>query len=98
MIPYKQLFLAEIYTECKCFFEGDKPQFLSLLEENICLDEFIPFSFYQNFYASTGRPRKYELRSMLWALLLQKILSIPTDTLLITFLKYSKELQNFCGF
>lgn len=98
MIPYKQLSLAEIYSDCKNFFEGDKPQFLSLLEENLCLDEFIPLSFYQNFYVSTGRPRKYELRSMLWALLLQKIFSIPSDTLLISFLRYSKELRDFCGF
>src|SRR5699024_6024271 len=27
-----------------------------------------------------------------------RIFSIPTDTLLIIFLKYSKELRDFCGF
>jgi transposase domain (DUF772) len=32
------------------------------------------------------------------ALLLQRIFSIPTDTLLIVFLKYSQELRDFCGF
>jgi hypothetical protein len=31
-------------------------------------------------------------------LLLQRIFSIPTDSLLIIFLKYSKELREFCGF
>ena len=35
---------------------------------------------------------------MLKALLLQRIFSIPTDTLLIVFLKYSQELRDFCGF
>lgn len=35
---------------------------------------------------------------MLKALLIQRIFSIPTDTLLIIFLKYSQELRDFCGF
>ena len=35
---------------------------------------------------------------MLKALLIQRIYSIPTDTLLIIFLKYSQELRDFCGF
>ncbi|URZ00229.1 ISNCY family transposase ISCb1 [Clostridium felsineum] len=56
------------------------------------------FLFRNHFYASTGRPRKYHLKSMLWALILQRILSIPTDSLIIIFLKYSKELRDFCGF
>jgi len=98
MILYKQLSLAEIYSDCKTFFENDKPQFLSLLENTINLNEFIPTSFISHFYASTGRPRKYSLSAMLWALILQRVFSIPNDTLLITFLKISKELRDFCGF
>lgn len=98
MIPYKQLSLADIYSDCKYYFEADKPKFLSLLEEAINLDEFIPSSFYHNFYARTGRPRRYKLHSMLWALIIQRLFSIPTDTLLIVFLKYSKDLRDFCGF
>ena len=35
---------------------------------------------------------------MLKAFLIQRIFSIPTDTLLIVFLKYSQELRDFCGF
>ncbi len=35
---------------------------------------------------------------MLKALLIQRIFSILTDTLLIVFLKYSQELRDFCGF
>lgn len=45
-----------------------------------------------------GRPREYPLPAFLWALLLQKFLTIPTDTLLLVFLHYSKELREFCGF
>jgi hypothetical protein len=34
----------------------------------------------------------------LWALIIQRIFSIPTDSLLFVFLSYSKELRDFCGF
>lgn len=98
MISYKQLSLAEIFTDCQHKFENDKPAFLSLLENNINLDGFISVSFLNHYYATTGRPRKYPLKAMLWALILQRIFSIPTDSLLIIFLHYSKELRNFCGF
>ncbi len=98
MIPQKQLSLAEIYSDCKSYFENDKPHFLSLLETTINLDEIIPSSFINHFYTSTGRPRKYPLNSMLWAFILQRVFSIPTDSLLIFFLNYSKELRDFCGF
>jgi len=98
MIPYKQLSLADIYSECENILENDKPKFLSLLEEHINLDEIIPPSFYRHFYSWTGRPREYPLYGFLWSLILQKIFTIPTDTLLLVFLHYSKELREFCGF
>ena len=98
ILPQKQLSLAEIYSDCSTFFETDKHHFLTLLEENINLDEFIPYSFYTSYHSTTGRPREHQLDSMLWALLLQRIFSIPTDVLLITFLKFSEELRKFCGF
>lgn len=98
MITYKQLSLAEIFTDCQEKFENDKPAFLELLNQHLDINEFISVSFYNHYYASTGRPRKYPLSAMLWALILQRIFSIPTDSLLIIFLKYSKELRDFCGF
>ena len=98
MITYKQLTLAEIFEDCQNKFNNDKYQFLSILEKAIDLDKIVPASFISNFYTSTGRPRKYQLFSMLKALLIQRIFSIPTDTLLIIFLKYSQELRDFCGF
>ena len=98
MIPYKQLSLADIYADCLDKFENDKPAFLSLLENHIDLDEIIPISFRNHFYASTGRTRKYPLHALLWALIIQRIFSIPTDQLLLVFLAYSKPLREFCGF
>ena len=98
MITYKQLSLADIFTDCQNKFENDKYEFLSILEETINLDEIVPVSFLSHFHASTGRPRKHLLYPMLKALLLQRIFSIPTISLLIVFLKYSQELRDFCGF
>ena len=98
MIPYKQLSLEDIFQDCQDKFDNDKPAFLSLLEQHIDLDELIPLSFRNHFYASTGRTRKYPLCAFLWALIIQRIFSIPTDQLLLTFLAYSKPLREFCGF
>ena len=98
MIPHKQLSLADIFSDCQDKFENDKPAFLSLLETHIDIDEIIPISFRNHFYASTGRTRKYPLHALLWALIIQRIFSIPTDQLLLTFLAYSKPLREFCGF
>ena len=98
MIPYKQLSFANIFQDCQDKFDNDKPAFLSLLESHIDLDEIIPITFRNHFYASTGRTRKYPLKALLWALIIQRIFSIPTDQLLLTFLHYSKPLREFCGF
>ncbi len=59
MIPYKQLSLTDIFSDCQNKFENDKPAFLSLLETHINIDEFISTSFRNHFYASTGRSRFY---------------------------------------
>ena len=98
MIAYKQLSLADIFTDCQNKFDNDKYEFLSMLDETINFDEIVPVSFFSHFHAVTGRPRKHHLYPMLKALLLQLIFSIPTTSLLIIFLKYSQELRDFCGF
>ena len=98
MIPYNQLSLADIFADCQEIYESDKPQFLSLLQQHIDLDEIVPASFRKHFYASTGRSRKYPLYAFLWALIIQRIFSIPTDSLLLVFLRYSRHLREFCGF
>lgn len=85
MITYKQPTLAEIFEDCHDKFENDKYQFLSLLDEAINLNKIVPVSFVSRFYARTGRPHKHQLYPMLKALLIQRIFSILTDTLLIIF-------------
>ena len=85
MIPYKQLSLADIFTDCQNKFDNDKYAFLELLEQTIDLDEIVPVSFISHFHSSTGRPRKHQLYPMLRALLLQLIFSVPTTSLLIIF-------------
>jgi hypothetical protein len=98
MIPHKQLSLEDIFSDCQNIFENDKPEFLSLLEQHINLEELVPISFCHHFRAWTGRPREYPLLAFLWALIIQKIFTISTDGLLLIFLHYSKPLRDFCGF
>lgn len=98
MIPQKQLTLADIFEDCQEIFDSDKPRFLSLLQNHIDLDSIIPMSFRNHYYSDTGRHRKYPLTAMLWALIIQRIFSIPTDSLLLIFLQYSRHLREFCGF
>jgi hypothetical protein len=98
MITHKQLELADIYEGCKKIFEEDKPKFLSLMEQHINISEYISPFFYSHYHALTGRKRGYPLVAFIWALLIQKILSIPTDQLLLVFLKFSRPLREFCGF
>lgn len=56
------------------------------------------WKFYCTFHLSLGRKRDYLLKDFLSALILQKILAIPTDPLLITLLSLCRELRDFCGF
>ena len=98
MIPHKQLSLVDIFSDCQKYFDEDKPKFLAMLEEHINLSEFIPISFQHRFYKGIGRTREYPLRGFIWALILQKIFTIPQDQLLLTFLHYSQSLREFCGF
>ena len=63
MIPYNQLSLADIFSDCQEIYESDKPAFLSLLQEHIDLDEIVPASFRRHFYAPAGRTRLYPLNA-----------------------------------
>lgn len=98
MITQKQLTLADVFSDCQEIFDSDKPQFLTILENHIDLDSIIPIPFYNHYYSYVGRNRKYPLTTMLWALIIQHIFSIPTDSLLLVFLNYSRHLREFCRF
>jgi len=95
---YSQLTLSDVYEECQGLFDNDKPKFLALMERTIDIAEFIPQSFYTAFYRYYGRDREYPLEGFVSSLMLQKIFTIPRDTLLILILNLSKELREFCGF
>ena len=98
MIKTKQQSLNDVYTDCLKFFENDKPKFLSMLEEHLDIDSLIPSSFKMHFRNHTGRPREYPLSAFILSFIIQRIFSIPTDSLLIVFLIHSRELREFCGF
>lgn len=95
---YHQMSFREIFSDCQDLFHDNAPTFFQMLEEHIDLDTFIPSAFYSDFYQSLGRNRVYPLHGFLTALILQKILSIPSDKLLITLLTLCRELREFCGF
>jgi hypothetical protein len=95
---FSKLSLAEHFQDCRSFFESDTPTFFELLKKHINLHDFIPNSFYAAFYKSLGRNRDYPLHGFLTALILQKIFSIYSDSLLIVLLNICKELRDFCGF
>lgn len=77
MIPYKQLSLADIFTDCQNKFDNDKDSFLTLLDETINLDEIVPASFASHFHAATGRPRRHLLYKMGVLILVTLVVQIP---------------------
>lgn len=95
---YHQISLYETFSDCQNQLIEDTPSFFQILSEHFDLDEFIPFEFQSAFYLSIGRNRIYSLHGFLSAFILQKIFSIPTDSLLLLFLSLCKELRAFCGF
>lgn len=73
--------------------------FFKLLKKHFDLSVFIPDSFQKAYYSKSGRNREFALESMLSALLIKHFLRLPQNTILITFLHFSKELRyDFCGF
>lgn len=91
---YHQISLKDTFSDCQDMFIDDTPSFFQLLNEHFDIAEFIPSAFYQHL----SRDRLYSLEAFLSAFILQKIFSIPTDALLILFLRLCKELRYFCGF
>ena len=95
---YHQISLCETFSDCQNQFIDDTPSFFLTLSECIDLNDFIPCEFQSAFYRSNGRHRIYPLHGFLSAFILQKIFSIPTDSLLLIFLNLCHELRHFCGF
>ena len=95
MITHKQLSLADIFSDCQNIFDIDKPEFLSLFDQTINFDEIVlrRLLFYISMpiledralilFSQYSKPSCYSLFSL---------------SLLIIFLKFSRELRDFCGF
>lgn len=94
---YNQISFYDTYEECKDVFQNNKPKFLELLTQHLDLSSLIPHNFYRAYNKPLGRKRDYSLSSVLASLILQKILGIPTVSLLIIFLTLCQEAREFCG-
>ncbi len=94
MPKHKQISLCDLYEE---FQQATSTNKLRMLTDYVDIEEIIPFEVRLAYYKSTGRP-PYSLASMLSALIVQKIFSVPTVELLVTFLELSEPLRDFCGF
>ena len=93
-----QMSLEDIYNDVSKSMEDQKPALIELLETHIDFETIIPASFYNAFYQRYGRSHIYHLESFVRSLVLQKLLGISTDALLLSILKLSAELREFCGF
>lgn len=83
---YYQITLKDTFSDCQDMFLKDTHSFFRLLDNTIDISEFIPVDFYHAFHLPLGTKRIYPLKGFLSALILQKIFSIPTDSLLILFI------------
>jgi hypothetical protein len=93
-----QMSLYDIYDDVCHAMENNKSEFIQLLEEHIKIEDYTSMEFCLAFYGWNGRPREYQLESFLRFCLLQTIIGIPQDKTLLTLLKISRELREYCGF
>lgn len=97
MLKNLQISLFDIYNGISTSFEENKPLLISLLDDNIDFNSLITWRFEHAFYQRFGRKHKYHLISFIKALVLSKILGL-NDSQLISILKCSRELRDFCEF
>lgn len=95
---YMQVSLFDTYNDVCSAMENDKSQFLKMLETYIDLKNIIPVEFYFAFNKHFGRPNDNTLESYIRFFILQKTIGIPRDSTMLTILKLSRELRDFCEF
>lgn len=93
-----QMSLFDTYNDVCSTMENDKSEFLRMLETHINLENLIPFEFYWAFYRNLGRKREYDLESFVKFCILQDAIGISQDKTMLTVLKFSDELFEYCGF
>ena len=90
-----QLSLFDTYTDVLETMEENKSE---LIEEYIDFEAIIPPRFQYAYYSRYGRKRTNSLESFIRALILKSLLGRKQNKQLLTLLKFSKELRDFCGF
>ena len=95
---FVQLSLPIVYDSIETSINNQQPEFLSLLDKHIDFNKIIPTEFKVVYYKWEGRKHKYRLESFIRAFILKTFLGISTVASLITVLKCSAELRDFCGF
>lgn len=93
-----QISLFDTYTNVFTTMEEEKSEFISLLDEHIDFDTFIPYQFYDAYYSDVGRKHIFSLESFIRALIVQRLLGMEHISQLRTLLSFSGELRDFCGF
>ena len=78
--------------------EEKKSEFIAMLREHIDFRGMIPAAFTWAFYRRFGRPREYTLEGLIKFCILQKVLGIEKDSTLLSIMKMSSELREFCEF
>lgn len=82
---YHRTTLKDTFSNGQNMFREDIPSFFQLLNDTLDISEVIPADFYYAFYLSLRRKRIFPLEDFLSVLILQKIFSISTDSLIILF-------------
>lgn len=94
----KQFNLYDFSSDFDKFYNQNQDNLLFLLDEFIDLSEFIPSAFYDSYYSKMGRKREYSLESMISTFILKNLLSISNIDTMISLLKISTDIRQFCGF
>ena len=95
---FVQTSLFDVYSDVSSAFDNKDSSFLDLLDEHLDLNTLIPFQFRCAFYKRIGRKRDFSLESFIRFFIIQKFFGIDKDSVLLSILKYSCELRDFCGF
>lgn len=93
-----QMSLFDTYKDVCSKMENAKSEFIQMLEAYINLKDIIPLKFYWAFYRNLGRKREYTLESFIKFCILQDAIGISQDKTMLTVLKLSDELRDYCEF
>ena len=93
-----QLRFSESFNSISNTASSKKDTVIDILSKHLDLSSIIPPEFHFSYNSNRGADRFYSLKSMLSALILQKILGFNKTSQLIDLLHISKEVRDFCTF